>query len=90
MALSGADLDRLMSLVNQFKTEADKLRTTFNGLNKMSGESAQFWTGPLADKFRQEWASLNPHLTRMVQVLEEAHKDAKKHHENISIATRGH
>ncbi|MEU8585668.1 WXG100 family type VII secretion target [Streptomyces sp. NPDC048664] len=88
--ITGADLEALNKLVTHFKTQRGNLETVFSGLNSASDESHAYWTGPLADKFRQEWASMKPHLQKIVDLLHDAHQASQTHHDNIRRATVGH
>ncbi|KUN08764.1 WXG100 family type VII secretion target [Streptomyces sp. NPDC001118] len=88
--ISGADLEALNKLVNHFKSQKMNLESVFSGLNSASDESQAYWTGPLADKFRHEWASMKPHLQKIVDLLHEAHQASHTNHQNIHRATHGH
>jgi WXG100 family type VII secretion target len=90
MAMDGADLEQLLALSKRFGTDHDTLQTLFSNLNSASDSSHGYWSGDLANRFRDDWKSLQPHLTKIVQVLHDAQVATKTHHANISMATRGH
>ncbi|KIZ15420.1 WXG100 family type VII secretion target [Streptomyces natalensis] len=88
--LSGADLEALLKLSQKFKTDSGHLHSLFTNLSNEANSSEAYWTGRLANTFRDEWKALQPHLTKIVQVLEDAHNATKTHHANIQKATQGH
>ena len=87
MALSGADLSRLLELSNKFGKDHDTLNTLITALDGATSGSTDYWTGKFANDFRSEWASLKPSLTKFVNLLHDAQKAAKTHHDNIAAAT---
>jgi uncharacterized protein YukE len=82
----GADLDRLNTMVNDFLRHRGDLDRIFKALDGMSANSHEFWTGPNADKFRNEWNSLRSHFQNIVDLVDSAHKATKTQHANISAA----
>lgn len=89
MAISGADLAQLEQLISTIKTKGGEVQAALQALNKAAQDSGHYWTGPKADKYRHEWASLNPAFTKLAHVLQQAAADAQTHHDNIRAATGG-
>jgi WXG100 family type VII secretion target len=90
MALSGADLQRLLDLSKLFGTDHKTLTGLFKTLDSHTTSSDSYWTGKFANDFRSDWASLKPSLDKFVNLLDEASKATKKHYDNISAATGDH
>jgi WXG100 family type VII secretion target len=89
MSISGADLEQLLTLSTKFQSDSHALQQTFTTLNQHSQNSQSYWTGPLANQFREEWNAIQPHLTKIVDLLQKASQATKTHHDNIRAATAG-
>jgi uncharacterized protein YukE len=71
--LIGADVAALRQLAAQFDREADTLNAAITTVSR--GVQSQFWTGPVAVRFRGTWVQThNPRLAQTVQAL---HDNAK-------------
>ena len=70
MTILGGDPEQMQTLARQFRTESGQVAE----LNaRISGVlSSTTWTGPAAERFRQEWeSSFRPALMRLDQALEQ-------------------
>ncbi|SEG32412.1 WXG100 family type VII secretion target [Actinacidiphila yanglinensis] len=85
--MQGADISQLTTLSGKFGTEAGNLSTLINHLHTATNSSSDYWKGPRADKFRDEWAQLKPTFEKFVTTLHEAQNSAKQNATNIQNAT---
>ncbi|MDF9813832.1 WXG100 family type VII secretion target [Streptomyces sp. SPB162] len=90
MAMSGADLEMLRKLSTRFGKDHVTLDGLIKSLNSASKESHGYWSGPLADNFRRDWEALQPSITKIINLLDDAKRATDTHHGNISRATTGH
>ncbi|MEW2250108.1 WXG100 family type VII secretion target [Streptomyces sp. NPDC014776] len=75
MTLKGADTTRLRSLSTTFKTQHKNLDDLIRAISNGTRDSEDFWKGPRANRFRDEWDKLKPSLTNFLQSLENARKE---------------
>ncbi|GAA0678225.1 WXG100 family type VII secretion target [Streptomyces cellulosae] len=75
MTLKGADTTRLRGLSKTFKAQHTNLDELIRAISKGTLESEDFWKGPRANRFRDEWDKLKPSLTNFLKSLENAQKE---------------
>lgn len=75
MTLKGADTTRLRSLSTTFKTQHKNLDDLIRAISNGTRDSEDFWKGPRANRFRDEWDKLKPSLTSFLESLENARKE---------------
>ncbi|MFF4220633.1 MULTISPECIES: WXG100 family type VII secretion target [Actinomycetes] len=83
----GADLKALEQLSKDFGKKAGDLASLIKFLQTRTTGSRDFWKGPGADHFREEWANIKPTFDKFVETLNAASKSAKTSHDNIQRAT---
>ncbi|MGP3972140.1 WXG100 family type VII secretion target [Streptomyces sp. 6N223] len=84
----GADITRLRELATKFGEKAETLRTEIiEALGSACDESMDYWKGPGADRFRQEYAEAKPTFTDFATALDNAKESANNSAENIEAAT---
>ncbi|ARX85575.1 MULTISPECIES: WXG100 family type VII secretion target [Streptomyces] len=75
MSLKGADTTRLRTLSTTFKTQHGNLDDLIRAISTGTANSEEFWKGPRANRFRDEWDKLKPQLTNFLTSLENARKE---------------
>ncbi|WP_431036361.1 WXG100 family type VII secretion target [Streptomyces sp. P6-2-1] len=75
MTLKGADTTRLRELSKIFKTQHGNLNDLITAISNGTRGSDDFWKGPRANRFRDDWEKLKPSLTNFVDSLERARKE---------------
>ncbi|MGW1542431.1 WXG100 family type VII secretion target [Streptomyces sp. NPDC002309] len=75
MTLKGADTTRLRGLSTTFKTQHKNLDDLIRAISNGTRDSEDFWKGPRANRFRDEWDKLKPSLVHFLESLENARKE---------------
>jgi WXG100 family type VII secretion target len=73
--MKGADTTQLRKLSGVFSTQRENLDTLVSALTKAVEPSAEYWKGPRANRFREDWQQLRPTLAKFVDSLERARKE---------------
>ncbi|HZR49961.1 MAG TPA: WXG100 family type VII secretion target [Streptosporangiaceae bacterium] len=71
MAMVGADLGLGQKLASDFTTGGQDLQAAVSKLSSAVNESHSFWTGPGANKFRDEWAQFLPQANKMIAAVQQ-------------------
>jgi WXG100 family type VII secretion target len=87
MSMRGAEIERLRDLASDFREKAGELRGIISFLNSDAENSANYWKGPKADQFRNEWNEVKPTFDRFADSLDDAAKSADTNADNIEAAT---
>lgn len=70
MAVWGQDVEQVRRLSSQLNNEASSIRTIVSTLTSTLAQTE--WTGPDADRFRNDWQSQHvPNLNRVIEALQE-------------------
>jgi WXG100 family type VII secretion target len=84
----GADITRLRDLASKFGDKAELLRTEIiQALGSACDESMDYWKGPGADRFREEYQTAKPTFEEFATALDTARESANNSAQNIQTAT---
>jgi WXG100 family type VII secretion target len=84
----GADITRLRELATKFGEKAETLRTEIiDALGTACDESEDYWKGPGAVRFRDEYAQAKPTFQDFATALDSAKESANTSADNIEAAT---
>ncbi|MFB7084876.1 WXG100 family type VII secretion target [Streptomyces sp. NPDC056296] len=75
MSFKGADTTRLRSLSTTFKAQHKNLDDLIRAISNGTRDSEDFWKGPRANRFRDDWDKLKPQLVAFLESLENARKE---------------
>jgi uncharacterized protein YukE len=85
-ALVGGDLEQLQVLEQQFRVDAQAVGELRSRVSSVLSGTA--WTGPAADRFRQEWASsFSTALLNLSNALQENATVVASRRQAIAMAT---
>ncbi|ASY33049.1 MULTISPECIES: WXG100 family type VII secretion target [unclassified Streptomyces] len=73
--MKGADTGQLRTLSKTFGHQHTNLHELITALNNATKTSPDYWKGPRADRFRDDWEQLRPTLSKFVDSLERARKE---------------
>jgi WXG100 family type VII secretion target len=83
----GADLQQLRALSKLFSQKASDLQGLISALQNNTSDSQNFWKGPKADQFREDWNNIKPTFDKWVDTLNDASKSTSTSADNIERAT---
>lgn len=86
MSLRGADIDQLVTLNQTFSEKGGQVESVTAQISSVLG--ATNWSGPGADKFRDQWnGEFVPALNRLREALGEAGSAVESRRQAIEAAT---
>ena len=88
MAVWGLDVQQVRTLSKQLNTQADSIQQTLNTLT--SALQGTQWSGPDAEKFRNDWSSSHTSALRnVINALQEAGQLASRNADSQEQASNG-
>lgn len=77
--IQGADPEKLRSLGTEFKKKSEELKSLMHSLNGKIKESKSAWTGPKADKVREDWDYFYPKMKKTLDSIDAEGEKFKNH-----------